>query len=866
MAAFRYFPFLTVFTFQPAAGACDADGRQQNGFSTRFPMLNGRSLFSDEPPEVEAQRRRRGSGSGPTERADMPGRPSQQGGSDRTPPGGGGQSPFSGGRIPGGRKGGLSCGTIVILLLVYLAFQLFSGGGTGSQEQSPTQEDVSQSIATSEPVGPVLGTPAAAPTSRPQKPAASAGGGAASGQTWTVLLYQDADDPTLEQDIYMDLNEAERVGSSQQVNIVAQIDRYAGAFQGDGDWTSTRRYYLTQDDDLNRIHSQMVADIGEVSMADPKTLVDFVTWGMKTYPADKYVLILSDHGMGWPGGFTDPKPGGLRAVSAPFAQVMDENMMYTNDIDQALGQIRQQTGLDRFELIGLDACLMAHLEVLSALAPHTRFVVSSQETEPALGWAYTSFLQALEDNPGMNGGELGKYIVSSYIDKDERIVDDQARADFLRQGSPYGGLFGSPRDVDPRQLSNQLGKSVTLTAADMDAVPGLMDSVNRLAFVLQKDNQSVVAQVRTYAQSYTSIFGEKVPPSYIDLGNFAQMLQKESSSNAVRTAAGAVLDRLKQVVIAEKHGSEKPGSKGVSIYFPNSQLYRSVAAGPRSYTLIADRFAKDSLWDDFLAFHYTKVPFKVETGKAVVPGSTTRVVAPGSGKFEVSALTLSQSETNYDQPVTLRAELSGSNIGYVYLFVGYFDPASKSILVADKDYLESPQSRQIGDLYYPNWSDSQTFKLKFDWLPTVFAINDGNQSVVALLKPERYGASAEEAVYTADGIYLSKESGESRTARLYFSGGKLQRVFGFTGSDETGAPHEIIPQTGDQVTLLQTWLEQDSSGGYQQVTEKGKTLTFGSQMFVWKEQYAAAGQYVVGFVVTDLDGVEQQSLGTLRVR
>ena len=37
-------------------------------------------------------------------------------------------------------------------------------------------------------------------------------------------------------------------------------------------------------------------------------------------------------------------------------------------------------------------------------------------------------------------------------------------------------------------------------------------------------------------------------------------------------------------------------------------------------------------------------------------------------------------------------------------------------------------------------------------------------------------------------------------------------------------------------------------------TQEGKTLTFGDQMFKWKELDAAAGDYVVGFIVTDLDG------------
>jgi hypothetical protein len=135
-----------------------------------------------------------------------------------------------------------------------------------------------------------------------------------------------------------------------------------------------------------------------------------------------------------------------------------------------------------------------------------------------------------------------------------------------------------------------------------------------------------------------------------------------------------------------------------------------------------------------------------------------------------------------------------------------------------------------------------------------------------LLNPERYGASAEEAGYTADGTYTDTVSGQSRYARMYFSNGQMTRLFGFTGMDPTGALSEIIPQTGDQVTLIQTWLEPDGSGGYRQVTENGKTLTFGDQTFTWKEMYAASGDYVVGFVVSDLDGNEEQAFGKINIK
>ena len=215
------------------------------------------------------------------------------------------------------------------------------------------------------------------------------------------MLYEDADDKILEEDMYVDLNEAERAGSTNRVNIVAQMDRFREGFKGDGNWTGAKRFYVTKDDDLAPgTFAEEIADLGEVDMSDPRTLVDFVTWAMAAYPADKYALILSDHGMGWPGGWSDgdsPASGNSHR-SIPLASALDSNL-FLMDLDTALGDIRARTGLDKFELIGMDACLMGQLEVFSALAPHARYAVTSQETEPSLGWAYTSFLDTLTKIP-----------------------------------------------------------------------------------------------------------------------------------------------------------------------------------------------------------------------------------------------------------------------------------------------------------------------------------------------------------------------------------------------------------------------------------------------------------------------------------
>ena len=191
---------------------------------------------------------------------------------------------------------------------------------------------------------------------------------------WLVMLYQNADDPILEGDIFTDLNEAEWVGSSPAVTIVAQLDRYDGEFAGDGDWTGTKRFLIEKDRDLTTIGSLELDDLGEVDSGAPETLVDFAVWAIKTYPAKKYALILSDHGAGWVGGWNDDAP-------------KEGSSLTVNEIDQALATILQKTKVGQLDLLGFDACLMSEMAVLAGVAPYAHYAVASQETEPALGWA-----------------------------------------------------------------------------------------------------------------------------------------------------------------------------------------------------------------------------------------------------------------------------------------------------------------------------------------------------------------------------------------------------------------------------------------------------------------------------------------------
>ena len=337
----------------------------------------------------------------------------------------------------------------------------------------------------------------------PRQAAAAAPAKAQDESEWLVMLYQNADDQILEGDIFTDLNEAELVGSSDKVTIVSQFDRFDGAFDGDGDWTGTKRFLVTQDDDLSAVGSEELDDLGEVDSGAPETLTDFMVWAMTNYPAKKYALIMSDHGAGWMGGWNDDAPD-------------EGSTLSVDEIDQALGAALAETGVEQLEFMGFDACLMSQVEALSGIAPYARYAVASEEVEPAMGWAYSKFLGQLVDKPKQTGADLAKSIVNSYIVDDVRIQDDEERSAYVAE------VYGTDQEVSAKELGQVESKDVTLTAVDLQQLPAYMTALNDFAFALTSVDPTAVAQARTYAQSFENVFGEETAAFLSGRGQLCQ--------------------------------------------------------------------------------------------------------------------------------------------------------------------------------------------------------------------------------------------------------------------------------------------------------------------------------------------------------
>lgn len=133
-------------------------------------------------------------------------------------------------------------------------------------------------------------------------------------KSWTVLIYANGNND-LEPEISKSLLDIERIGAGTNTNVIVQLARapykliksmrpnLLGQTDIDGDWSGVRRYLVKENSNISQkrdFKSVLLDDLGNVNMADPTTLKDFIRWGSKKFPSKHLMLILMGHGAwGW---------------------------------------------------------------------------------------------------------------------------------------------------------------------------------------------------------------------------------------------------------------------------------------------------------------------------------------------------------------------------------------------------------------------------------------------------------------------------------------------------------------------------------------------------------------------------------------
>lgn len=620
------------------------------------------------------------------------------------------------------------------------------------------------------------GDPVVQPTAGPAPTREPVAGAA----DWTVMVYLDGDN-NLESDALIDFREMAAVGSNDRLNIVVQLDRISSPeFWDDtsaGDWEGTKRFLI--EPGMEPEASAAVEDLGEVNMGDPAALADFIEWGVKTYPANRYALIIWDHGASWLGVASDDTDGG-DALSMP-------------ELSSALSTAQQRAGFGTLDIIGFDACLMAQLDVFQAVQPYGQVAVASAELEPNDGWAWDKWLAVLAEDPSQDAHSVAGAIVDTYIEYFEGTGSDE----------------------------------VTLSAFDLTRLDALTGHVADLAAAMRDDlsgSYAAIGQARSFVNVYAPAYPEEF--NAIDLGHFVELLPEQGASGAVAAAAEEVGRALVEARVANGAGSYHRNSSGLSIYFPQLEEFY-ISAYERASPL-----PRLTAWADFLEeFH-------------------------GAGEVQVTRPTIGNLRVEDDlvsvnDPTSLTGTVSGSDIAYVFSFIGIPNESRDTVDLVYVDYIYPPGAAPSDQ---PSWANGE-YDLRLDWDATSWYLSNGEDQIEVLLGPVKYGTN----FYGIEGVFTSQATGVETDAGLIFEvrqgRGTLVRIWGFPEAqgNQEPQPYELRPSPGDTFTAY-TRSYTDAGNRLEPGLVQGQTIAFTDQPLSANFGPTLSGEYVMGFLVRDISG------------
>ncbi len=332
------------------------------------------------------------------------------------------------------------------------------------------------------------------------------------GETWTVLMYMMGGN-TSEEQIHDTLDELMSAEYSENVNIVLETG-------GREEWGMKGIYsdylqrFLVQKGSLFLASQTAVSDMGSSN-----TLSDFLKWGINTYPAENYALVIWGCGAGALGGV------GCDSLSG-------NNNLSIEDVYYSLSN----TGKN-FEFVGFDASCMSNLEMAVTLSPHAKYMIASEDIIMPCGFNYSVLANHLINNPDSTGADVGKVLCDAY--------------------------YKDCKDLDCEEIATMavtdLSKMSELTQA-FDGMAGMME--------LAADNVEYCSNLMRRLQYVETLGAQSVNEGFsdmADLGNLAETIQSDMGATA-----DEVIRVVSESVVYNVNGVLRPYVKGLGVYFPKS--------------------------------------------------------------------------------------------------------------------------------------------------------------------------------------------------------------------------------------------------------------------------------------------------------
>jgi hypothetical protein len=361
---------------------------------------------------------------------------------------------------------------------------------------------------------------------------------------WTILFVMQGDN-NLSSAMYKNIKTLKKIGSTPDVNLLVQWDEPLSK--------TTWRYKIDQ----NKLVDD--ASLPQEMGADPESeLVDAARWAFTNYKAKKQALILWNHGS----GVLDEARGWekMRGILYDFSS---RKCLTNTGLLHAMQKIKQDVLNNKaLDFFGMDACLMAMVEVAYQIKDFATLLVASENIEYTPGWDYKTIIRQLINNaPRFEGRHLADLVVKSF-----------------------------------RKFNIKRNSNYTQSAIMLDQIPALKDNLNAFALAClgQQDAllKKYVAQARTACAEFDN-------GNFMDLYDFYQKCITICTANrrtaiypqiVALAADGCAL--IDQAIAVHTKGSTYRNVRGLSIYFPRGKELHASYNG----TL----FAQETVWPLFL--------------------------------------------------------------------------------------------------------------------------------------------------------------------------------------------------------------------------------------------------------------------------
>ena len=432
--------------------------------------------------------------------------------------------------IRGITRGGGSLSLLAVLaLLVFGGGNILGGGNTQTpvtQPQTPTSTQQTTQTPSSPSTGYHFGTQTTNNVTYTNATTPQADTTVASGSRdkYTKLLGDGKDQVTVM--VYMcgtdletnygmgtsDLNEMAYAAHSDKVNIIVETGgtkRWKNSVVS----SNTNQIWRVSDRSLQKLEG----NLGRKPMTDAATLAEFIQYCSKNYPANRYILIMWDHGGGSYAGYG-------------YDEVYPNGSMTVDRIAAGL-----KAGGVKFDIIGFDACLMANMETAIAVEPYADYLLASEETEPGTGWYHVDWLSQLAKNTSTPSVELGKTVIDT---------------------------FCTTRQSNYVSASDKYTLSIIDLAEFKNTVPASLTKFSKmLTENVQNNNYQAVADARSSTREFAA--AQKI--DQIDMVHFCTMLNTPESKELAEAIQKCVkYNRTRNI----------NNAYGVSVYFPYRNIRR----------------------------------------------------------------------------------------------------------------------------------------------------------------------------------------------------------------------------------------------------------------------------------------------------